>query len=173
MQIPKRDIQTVTSNGEILAALPHGVSFRDIPTHVDDRGSVFELYDVRWDWHPDPVVFSYVFSIRPGIIKGWGLHKEHEDRYCILFGELEVVLYDERKDSPTYGLVSKIVLSHYNRRMMNIPAGIWHADHNIGQTEAVVVNFPTIVYDHTNPDKYRLPLDTDRIPYKFDEPKGW
>jgi len=56
---------------------------------------------------------------------------------------------------------------------MNIPAGVWHADHNIGSAEAVVINFPTIQYDHTNPDKYRLPLNTDRIPYKFDNSKGW
>jgi dTDP-4-dehydrorhamnose 3,5-epimerase len=101
------------------------------------------------------------------------MHKKHEDRYFILFGEMEAVLYDERPDSPTYGLVSKIVLSEYRRRLMNIPAGIWHADRNIGNKDAVIINFPTIPYDHTNPDKYRLPLDTDKIPYKFENPTGW
>jgi dTDP-4-dehydrorhamnose 3,5-epimerase len=56
---------------------------------------------------------------------------------------------------------------------MNIPAGVWHADRNIGDKDAVVVNFPTIQYDHADPDKYRLPLDTDQIPHKFDNPRGW
>ena len=55
---------------------------------------------------------------------------------------------------------------------MCIPAGIWHADHNIGSRDAVVVNFPTIPYDHASPDKYRLPLDTDRIPYRFEPSRG-
>ena len=173
MAEPIRDKQTVASSGESLQTLPLGVTFHEVKTHVDDRGTVFELFDPRWKWHPEPLVFVYTFTIRPGLIKGWGVHKDHEDRYFIQFGELEVVLYDDRLDSPTKGLVSKVYLSEYNRRLMNIPAGIWHADNNIGSKDAVIINFPTIQYDHTNPDKYRLPLDTDQIPYKFDHPRGW
>jgi dTDP-4-dehydrorhamnose 3,5-epimerase len=82
-------------------------------------------------------------------------------------------MYDVRPDSPTCGLLSRVVLSNYDRRLMNIPAGVWHADHNIGQTDVVVVNFPTIQYDHSQPDKYRLPLDTPDIPYKFENVTGW
>lgn len=173
MTTPVRDQQTVTPQGEPIQRLPAGVMFHDVATHVDERGSVVELFDPRWGWHPDPLVFSYCFTIRPGMIKGWGVHREHEDRYCILLGEMEVVLYDERPESPTCGLVSKVVLSEYRRRLMNIPTGVWHADRNIGQKDVVVVNFPTIQYDHTNPDKHRLPLDNDRIPYKFEKARGW
>lgn len=170
---PVQDSQTVTPDGQSTLPVPEGVTFHDVTTHVDDRGSVCEIFDPRWGWHPDPVVFVYTFSIRPGMIKGWGLHKNHEDRYFLLSGELEVVLYDDRPDSSTRGLVSKIYLSEYRRRLMNIPTGVWHADHNIGSKDAIVVNCPTIQYDHTSPDKYRLPLDTDQIPYKFDNPRGW
>jgi dTDP-4-dehydrorhamnose 3,5-epimerase len=69
--------------------------------------------------------------------------------------------------------VASVVLSHHHRRLMNIPAGVWHANRNLGETDLVVVNFPTIPYDHTDPDKYRLPLDTDQIPYRWPDPKGW
>ena len=37
----------------------------------------------------------------------------------------------------------------------------------------VVVNFPTIQYDHSAPDKLRLPLDTPEIPYRFEDRPGW
>jgi dTDP-4-dehydrorhamnose 3,5-epimerase len=173
MAEPVQDKQTVTPTGESTQQLPVGVTFRDVTTHVDDRGAVCEMFDPRWGWHDDPIVFVYTFSVRPGMIKGWGVHKRHEDRYFILFGELEIVLFDDRPDSPTRGLVSKIRLTEYRRRLMNIPAGVWHADHNIGSKDAVVINFPTIQYDHTSPDKYRLPLDTDQIPYTFDKRRGW
>ena len=163
----------MTPEGESVARVPVGVAFHDVVTHADERGSVVELYDPRWGWHPDPLVFAYSFTIRPGMIKGWGVHMKHDDRYFILYGEMEVVLYDERPDSPTYGLVSKVVLSEHRRRLMSIPSGVWHADRNIGSRDVVVVNFPTIQYDHASPDKYRLPLDTDRIPYKFETPRGW
>jgi dTDP-4-dehydrorhamnose 3,5-epimerase len=173
MTQPVQDVQTVTPEGAQLAQLPHGVSFRDAITHVDERGTVCEMYDERWDWHPDPLVFAYTFTIRPGMAKGWGLHKRHEDRYFVLLGDLEVVLYDAREDSPTRGLVSKVYLSHLHRRLMNIPAGVWHAERNVGETDVHVVNFPTIPYDHSNPDKYRLPLDTDEIPYDWPGTPGW
>ncbi len=173
MTLPTQDAETVTAEGVPLAPLPDGVTFHEVTTHVDDRGTLFEMFDERWDWHPDPLLYAYTSTIRPGKIKGWALHRRHEDRYFILFGEMEVVLYDDRESSPTRGLVATVVLSHHRRRLMNIPAGIWHADRNIGDSEAVIVNFPTIPYDHSDPDKYRLPLDTDQIPYTWPDPKGW
>jgi dTDP-4-dehydrorhamnose 3,5-epimerase len=56
---------------------------------------------------------------------------------------------------------------------VNVPRNVWHADHNIGSADVVVINFPTQAYDHTNPDKYRLSLDTDLIPYSFGDVVGW
>lgn len=169
----KRDQKTVNADGEVLTKLPLGISIKEVKTHVDDRGMVCEMFDPRWGWHDKPMVFSYFYTIRPGHIKGWGLHKKHEDRYFVMFGELELVFYDEREESPTKGLVSKVYLSEYNRCLINIPVGIWHASKNIGSKDLVVVNFPTAPYNHDAPDKYRLPINTDQIPYKFEDSKGW
>jgi dTDP-4-dehydrorhamnose 3,5-epimerase len=169
----EQDTATVAPDGASLTQLPDGVTFRDAVTHVDDRGTVCELYDERWDWHPDPLVFSYLCTIRPGVTKGWGMHLRHDDRYFILSGEVEVVLYDERPDSPTSGLVARVYLSGHRRRLMNIPAGVWHANRNVGLQDAVLINFPTLPYDHAEPDKYSLPLDTDRIPYRWPDASGW
>jgi dTDP-4-dehydrorhamnose 3,5-epimerase len=58
-------------------------------------------------------------------------------------------------------------------RLKNIPADVWHANRNLGETDVVVVNFPTIPYEHTDPDKYRLPLDKDQIPYTWSDLPGW
>jgi dTDP-4-dehydrorhamnose 3,5-epimerase len=168
-----QDRQTVTPDGNPLRRLTEGVIFRDLPTHVDERGSVVELFDPRWQWHPDPFVFAYAFTIRPGYVKGWNLHKLHEDRYCVLSGEMELVFYDPRPDSKTCGEVCRISLNAYNRRIVNVPCNVWHADHNVGTTDVVVVNFPTTAYDHTNPDKYRLPIDSDLIPHKFPGARGY
>jgi len=169
----KQDHQTVTKDGKEINKLPAGLGFKEVEPHFDDRGMVCEMFDSRWKWHKDPLVFSYFFTIRPGLTKGWGLHKLHEDRYFVVSGEMETVLYDVRKGSKTYGLVSKVYLSEYKRQLMNIPAGVWHADRNIGNKDLLIVNFPTIMYNHRKPDKYRLPLNTDKIPYKFENTTGW
>jgi dTDP-4-dehydrorhamnose 3,5-epimerase len=168
-----QDRQTVTSAGVEVVPVIHGVRFWRVPTHSDERGSVTELYNPAWNWHPEPLVYSYTFTIRPGIVKGWNLHKEHEDRYCILQGEMELVLYDAREDSPTFGRIGRIVLSEHDRRLVNVPRFVWHADRNIGTRDVVVVNFPTKPYDHANPDKYRLPIDTPLIPHSFPGARGW
>jgi len=167
-----RDSQTVTADGRTVGRVTEGVVIRDLPTHTDERGTLLELFDTRWPSHPDPLVFSYCFTIRPGIVKGWNLHKHHEDRYVLLQGELEIVLFDPRPESSTYGEVCRIVLSEHARRLVNIPKYVWHADYNIGTRDALVVNFPTAPYDHANPDKYRLPIDTPLIPYSFPRARG-
>ena len=169
-----REAPTVTPDGERLEQLPEGVTFRDAVTHVDDRGSVCELFDPRWGWSDAGLVFAYVFTLRPGVVKGWGMHLEHEDRYFILHGDLEVVMYDDRPASPTSGLVAKVYLTEHQRRLMNIPRGVWHANRNVGNGDVTVINFPTSPYDHRNPDKYKLALDTDQIPYSFAQgARGW
>jgi dTDP-4-dehydrorhamnose 3,5-epimerase len=167
-----QDQATITPDGSSLASLPAGVVTRDLTTHIDERGTVLELFDPRWQWHADPLVFAYTFSLRPGMIKGWGMHKLHDDRYCLLSGELLLVLFDDRVGSVTRGLVAKIFLSEYRRQLINIPSGVWHANQNIGIKDVVAVNFPTAPYNHAQPDKYRLPLDTDKIPYRFKQPRG-
>jgi dTDP-4-dehydrorhamnose 3,5-epimerase len=169
-----QDGATVTAEGSPLRPLTHGVTIRRLTTHVDARGSVTELYDPRWGFHPEPLVFTYAFTIRPGIAKGWNLHRRHEDRYAILQGEMALILYDPRPDSPTCGQVCRIVLSEYDRCLVNVPENVWHADHNIGTRDVLVVNHPTIPYDHADPDKWRLPLDTPLVPYRFPPgTQGW
>ena len=168
------DTQTVTAAGQPLRLLPDGVVIRDLTTHVDERGSVCELYDPRWGAHPDPMVFSYVFTIRPGQAKGWGLHRRHDDRYAFLGGEAELVLFDAREGIATSGVEARIALSGYRRQLVTIPAGVWHAERNLGSTDVIVVNFPTIPYDHEQPDKFRLPLDTDELPVVLGPAwRGW
>ena len=168
----RRDGQMATPDGRLVRRLTEGVQIRPLPSHMDFRGSVCELFDPRWGWHPDPLVFAYFFTIRPGVVKCWNLHREHEDRYALIQGEMELVLYDPRPDSSTCGEVCRIVLSASERSLVNVPRDVWHADYNIGTNDLLVVNFPTLPYDHANPDKYRLPLDTDLIPYSFGTATG-
>jgi dTDP-4-dehydrorhamnose 3,5-epimerase len=174
MEASVKDLQTVSADGEALQPLLDGMSFRDVPLHVDDRGHVCEMYDERWVWHDAPLSYVYFSSIRPGVIKGWALHERHEDRYFVMSGDLEVVLYDVRPESSTFQHVRKIYLSEHRRRLVNIPTGVWHADRNVGERDCVIVNFPTLPYDHADPDKFRLPLDTDQIPFSFGAAaQGW
>lgn len=153
---PIKDKQTTTPDGQLVINWIDGVKIRYATTIPDERGTVCEVYNPAWDFDDAPIVFIYQFTVRPHKIKGWGVHREHEDRYFVSLGSLKVVLYDGREESPTFGLINEIVLSDQNRALLRIPRGVYHADQNVGETDALVINMPTIPYDHTNPDKYRL-----------------
>ncbi|MCZ4551806.1 polysaccharide biosynthesis C-terminal domain-containing protein [Gordonia rubripertincta] len=170
---PKRDEVSTSNDGAALVALPHGVTLHDCKVLSDDRGTLCEMFNPEWNWSEKPLTYSYYFTIRPGMIKGWGVHFKHEDRYFILAGDVELVLWDDRPDSPTKDEVFEIYLSDQDRRTVNIPEGVYHASRNIGTNDAVIVNFPTQLYDRSNPEKYRLPLDSDRVPYSFRSRPGW
>lgn len=173
MSTPAKDTQTVTPEGESVIPRIDGVSIRMAVTLPDERGEVCEVYNPAWGLHPDPLVYVYQVSIRPGKIKGWVVHYEQDDRLFFSLGVIKVVLYDDRPGSPTRGLINEIVLGERNRGMVTIPRGVYHALWNIGHTEAFFINMPTRPYDHANPDKYRLPINDDAIPYRFDGATGW
>ena len=132
---------------------------------------MFEIYDPRWGWHQEPLFFD-AYDPGRGVIKGWGRHHRHEDRYALLFGEMELGATTPARTRPRSAREQgrAVRASPPDRQR---PAGVWHADRNIGARDVVVVNFPMIAYDHAAPDKERLPLDTPLIPHAFDDPAGW
>ncbi len=169
----RQDVQTVSADGEPVGHLIEGVEIRYGITQIDERGTLCEILDARWDVSDSPIVYVYQFTIRPSMAKGWHVHRLHDDRIFISQGELKVVLYDGRPDSPTHGMINEIHRSELRRSLMVIPRGVFHAHLNMGTTDALLVSMPTRGYDHSSPDVFRLPLDTDAIPYSFEERLGW
>jgi len=159
-----QDAPTVTAEGESLAAFIDGVKVHRTPVHPDHRGRVFEVYNPAHEYWTTPIVHTYVFTVRPGLVKGWGIHEHKEDRYCIITGEMLVVMWDGREGSPTHGLVQEVLLSPQATRMLTIPRGVWHVDINLGTEECVTMNHPTSPYDYEHPDRRLLPWDSPEIP---------
>lgn len=170
---PKKDVQTVTPAGDPVQPLIHGVVVRPAVTQTDDRGTLCEIFNPSWSVHPAPLTYVYQFTIRPGRIKGWHAHHLHDDRIFISQGTLRVVLYDDRPDSPTYRMVNEIYRTEHHRTVMIIPAYVYHAHQNIGATDALLISMPTRLYDHADPDVYRLPVENDYIPYRFENRLGY
>ena len=170
---PLKDVQTVTPDGAPVGTLIHGVQIRPAVTQSDERGTLCEILNPQWGFHPDPITYVYQFTIRPGMTKGWHVHHLHDDRIYVSQGSVKVVLYDVRPESPTYCRVNEIYRDEYHRGIMVVPAYVFHAHQNIGSHDALMISMPTRPYDHADPDVYRLPLDTDQIPYRFETRAGW
>lgn len=159
-----KDVQTVTPDGRPIARTIDGVKVRTTPHHVDHRGTVFEIFESVGDYWDEPVVYAYQFSVRPRQMKGWGLHERKTDRYTIISGEVLLFLYDARPESPTHGVSMKLVLSDRGVRQVTMPPFVWHLSVNVGAVDAHLINFPTEVYHHENPDRRLLPWNSPEIP---------
>lgn len=169
-----KDVRTTTDEGQFLETLPEGARQRACTAIIDDRGSLFEMWNADWQFDDLPMEQIYITTLRPGIVKGWSLHKTHEDRYFVVKGVMQLVMYDVRPDSATCGKLFKVTLAEHNRRLVSIPAFVWHADYNVGSEDCYLLNMPTKFYDYANPDKVRLPIDTDLIPHDFGRvARGW
>lgn len=158
---------SVTPEGEPLTPLIADVRIRPAKTQTDARGTLAEVYDPRWEFTEDPMVYAYLVTIRPGVTKGWILHRRHEDRLFFARGSVRVVLYDEREGSATRGMVNELFFDEHNRALLRIPTGVWHAVTNLGTEDSMMINHPSRPYDHGDPDKWDLPLDTPNIPYEL------
>jgi dTDP-4-dehydrorhamnose 3,5-epimerase-like enzyme len=160
------DARTVTPEGAPVHPEIDGVLTRTVVTHVDHRGRLFEVANPAADpdFWSEPIVHSYVFTIRANTVKGWGVHREKSDRYCLISGETMTILFDARTASPTYRLVQEVALSPEGTRMVLIPPGVWHMSVNVAPVETVLINFPTRTYDYESPDRLTLPWHSSEIP---------
>ena len=165
---PKKDIPTVTTTGKRLQTLIDGVHIHQQVTQQDARGTLTEIYSPFWAFDTIPLVYIYTVSVHPTKIKGWAVHYVQTDRYFFYAGSAKLVLYDSRPESSTYKLINELYFSETNRSIILVPPHVYHAIQNVGTTEILLINFPSHVYQHDDPDKYTLSLDNHLIPYTFD-----
>ena len=169
---PKKDRQTVTSDGHTVEEFIAGVIIRPARLIEDDRGDLCEIFNPAWGISA-PLVTIVQVTIRPKKVKGWAVHRKQDDRYFISYGVFRLGLYDDRADSPTHKRLMVFTISDRNRALIVIPHGVYHAIQNLGTVDAMFLEMPTVPYNYEDPDKYRLPLKNDLIPYAFEDTPGW
>jgi dTDP-4-dehydrorhamnose 3,5-epimerase len=163
-----RDRPTVDADGRELLTAIEGVVLRRLAPLADHRGSLLPFLDTENLFWSEPVVYAYEIMIRPGRIKGWGMHERQTDRYFLGSGSVRVALFDGRADSPTHERIEQFFFTEATPGLLMIPPGVWHADQNWGETDARIVNFPTRRYDHADPDKFRLDPHSGLIPFDWE-----
>lgn len=162
-----KDPQLISEDGTLIHDPIDGLKIHLSPSIEDDRGELVEVFRSTWNIHPDPLVFCYVAAIRPGKTKVWIVHKKQDDRIFALNGTCLWAFFDNRPDSPTYRNFFTRFFSPKSRALFVIPRGVYHGVKNIGTDEAQFINLPTRPYNRKDPDKYRLPLKNDLIPFDF------
>ncbi len=151
--------------------LIHGAQVKQLKLIPDERGFLMEM--LRSDWKEfDRFAQSYVTACYPGVIKAWHYHKKQWDHFVCVSGMARVVLSDPREHSPTRGSVNEFHIGIMNPLLVKIPPLVYHGFTAEGGQLGLIVNFPTELYNYTEPDEYRLPYDDPSIPYNWDVKHG-
>lgn len=144
-----------------------GIIVKQLKRHADERGYLMEM--LREDW-PEFGGFAqtYISMNYPGVIRAWHYHKLQDDYWVVPKGMVKAVVYDARKDSPTYGEVNEFFMGDNNPILLKIPVGTMHGYKTVGTEPSLLINFPTKLYNREEPDEYRAAYDSPDIPYDWE-----
>ncbi|HZP18864.1 MAG TPA: dTDP-4-dehydrorhamnose 3,5-epimerase family protein [Bauldia sp.] len=161
----------VTAAGALKAELIHDVVFRPTRPVPHEDGHVAEVARAAWPEVGGPVVQVHTTTTFPGRIRAWGLHQRSTDRLFVVSGLVRIVVFDGRLDSPTKGRINEFTVSEKNPGLLVIPPNLYHGWKNIGTSEAIIINMPSVMYNHEAPDALDLPYESEAapriVPYRF------
>ncbi len=143
-----------------------GVNIVKLKKIPDERGTIYHMLRSS-DPHFTKFGEIYFSKIYQGAIKGWHIHKRVSLNYCVVDGMIKLVLFDSRKDSPTYGNLMELFIGDDNYCLVQIPVGVANGHKGITQT-ALLANAPDIPHDKGGKDEM-IKID----PYKNDIPYNW
>jgi dTDP-4-dehydrorhamnose 3,5-epimerase len=163
----RKDSQSITSDWEFRRPLIAGVAVKEVKHVPKENGHLTEVY--RADWRLDEVAVSQVFQVAllPGGLSAWHSHQHTTDRLFANHGLMKIVLFDARTDSPTHGMVNEFRFGAARPALVVVPPGVWHGVKNLSHEPSLLLNLVDRAYDYESPDHWRLPADTELIPYRF------
>ncbi len=129
-----------------------GVHVKKLAKYVDDRGWLAELY--RDDELPDDEyrpTMSYLSLTEPGTVRGPHEHEGQADNFCFIGpGNFKLMLWDNRKDSPSYWKKMVLYCGQDNPCSVIIPKGVVHAYRCVTSCMGAVINLPNRLFAGEN-----------------------
>ena len=93
---------------------------------------------------------AYFSIVNPGKIKAWKRHRQMICNFVVPYGEIKVVLFDERDQQNN--IFHEIILSTNNYIRLTIPPMIWIAFQGLSEEESILLNIASIVHDPEETD---------------------
>ena len=102
----------------------------------------------------------------PGTVKAIHYHLNQTDLWTPVIGMLQVMLYDLRTDSPTFGCLNTLYAGIMRPLQIRIPPGVGHGYKVLGTEAALLIYATDRFYDPS--DEGRLPWNDSDINYDWE-----
>ncbi len=144
-----------------------GVKIIALKKFPDERGTI--MHGVRSDNILNNFGEVYFKKLYQEIINGWHVHEKLILNYICIYGMMKIVLYDMRKNSPTYKQFQEIYIGDDNYVLVHIPPGIANASKAIGINPFCIFcnvasepHNPNIKYQRIDPHSKIIPYDWNK-----------
>lgn len=126
------------------------------PLKVNQDASGILVETLRTDWKeiygPDREFAMQYFSVTQSRIARdetvWHYHPTQEDRFVVAAGAIVAAVADNRQGSETFGLLNLFHMkADADPYILLIPKGTLHGFLVVSRTSAVLLNFPTSLYN--------------------------
>ena len=143
-----------------------GVVLTPLKQIKDERGAVFHVMK-----NNSETFYSfgeaYFSKINEKIVKGWKSHKEMKQNFCVPYGKLKLVLFDNRINSNSKGVINEIILSDdQNYIRVTIPENIWYSFKCLSDDYCLLLNIANI--KHKKNESIQMDLNNNIIPYTWE-----
>ena len=130
---------------------------------VDSKGSVLHMIKLS---SPEFKNFGecYFSEINYNSIKGWKLHSKQTQNISVPSGTIKMVLYDYRKESPSFNNLIEINLGRpHNYFRITIPPGVIYGFKCLSSPNALLVNCTDI--EHDPYESTTFSLNDKKVPF--------
>ena len=123
-----------------------GVIVKPLKIISDERGKVMHMLKRNNELLREfgEVYFS---TVNPGVVKGWKKHVKAVQNFAVPIGNIKVVLYDDREDSETKGVVQEILIGEDSYCLLHIPSGVWYSFGAEKDKFALITNCTDLPHD--------------------------
>lgn len=143
-----------------------GVEIKKVIKHPTEEGFFAELVKKGEPSFQEVHQTSYA-ETRVGITKPFHSHPAYWEIWCVIKGAATIVLYDLRKDSPTFNVSQVITASATDMKVIAIPPGVAHTYRVEGNESLGMLYHAGKAYDPKNPGIEEYPLNSPSINFKW------
>ena len=149
-----------------------GVIFKNLKSFPDQRGYFREVVRITDDFFDDDGFAQWSHSkMTKGVVKAWHYHKKQLDWWYVPIGKVEVVLFDNRSDSPTYKTKLNFIIGETEKFgqdthevCFRIPQGVLHGC-KVLSDEAHLFYITSQTYNPN--DEGRYPFNDPIVPHDW------
>ena len=139
-----------------------GVLFSPLKKITHQKGDLFHVirnFDEGYNGFGE----AYISTIKHKETKAWKRHFQMTSNFVVPHGKVKIVIFDDRKESPTKGIFNEYILSIDNYLRLTIPPNLIYGFMGIDKSLNMVINIADIPH---MPDE-QINYDQDFLKYKW------